>query len=157
GNRMMKRREFISLVGGAAAWPVAARAQQAERTRRIGVLMNFASDDLEAQARIAAFRQGLQQLGWTEGRNIQLELRWGGGDAGLYRKYSTELVTLASDVILGSGGTVARALQQATPTVPIIFVNAADPVGGGIVASLARPGGNATGFTQFEYAMSGQW
>jgi putative ABC transport system substrate-binding protein len=154
----MRRRELITLLGGASvAWPFAARAQQPVRMRRIGVLMSQSTGDQEGQARVTAFLQGLQQLGWTDGQNVQIDIRWGAGDAERIGRYATELVAQASDVILASGGTVERTLQQATRTIPIVFVNAADPVGGGMVASLARPGGNATGFTQYEYAMSGKW
>jgi ABC-type uncharacterized transport system substrate-binding protein len=154
----MRRREFITLLGGAsAAWPLAARAQQGERVRRIGVLMNLASDDPEGQARLTAFAQGLQQFGWTDGRNARIEYRWAVGDAERIRKQAAELVTLAPDVILASGVPVVTALLQATRTVPIVFAQIVDPVGSGLVASLARPGGNATGFTVFEYGMSGKW
>ena len=143
----MKRREFITLLGGAAAaWPLAARAQQAERMRRIGVLMPLAADDPESQRRIAAFLQGLQQLGWTDGRNMRIDTRWATGDADRLRRHAAELVALAPDVILASGGTVVAPLLQATRTVPIVFALIVDPVGAGFVASLARPGGNATGF-----------
>ena len=154
----IKRREFITLLGGAAAaWPLAARAQQAERMRRIGVLMAAAADDPEGQARIAAFLQGLQQLGWTDGRNMRIDTRWGGGNADDIRKYAAELAALAPDVILAPGSPTVGPLLQATRTVPIVFANVADPVGAGFVDSLARPGGNATGFMQFEYGMSGKW
>ena len=154
----MRRREFITLLGGAAAtWPLAARAQQPERMRRIGVLMDSAADDPEATGRIAAFLQGLQQLGWTEGRNLRIDIRWGGGDADHIRKHAAELAALAPNVILASGTATMGPLLQATRTVPIVFVNVADPVGAGFVDSLARPGGNATGFIQFEYGLSGKW
>jgi putative tryptophan/tyrosine transport system substrate-binding protein len=153
----MRRRDFITLLGGAAAWPLAARAQQGERVRRIGVLMNLASDDAEGQARLTAFAQGLQQVGWTDGRNARIEYRWAVGDAERIRKQAAELVTLAPDVILASGVPVVTALLQATRTVPIVFAQIVDPVGSGLVASLARPGGNLTGFTVFEYGMSGKW
>jgi ABC-type uncharacterized transport system substrate-binding protein len=153
----MKRREFITLAGGAAAWPLAAHAQQGERVRRIGVLMNQAMDDPEGQARLAAFLQELQQLGWTDGRNLRIDFRWGAGDAERTRRYAAELVALAPDVILGSTSPAVAGLQQATSTVAIVFVQLADPVGAGFVASLARPGGNATGFTLFEYGISGKW
>ena len=153
----MKRRQFITLVGGgAAAWPLAARAQQPERLRRIGVIMSLAADDRETQARHAAFLQGLQQLGGTEGRNARIEFR-GATDADHIRRYAAELVALAPDVILSSGTAVAGPLLQATRTVPIVFVQVADPVGAGFVESLSRPGGNATGFSVFEYSMSGKW
>ena len=155
----MKRREFITLLGGAAAaaWPLAARAQQAERVRRIGVLMNVGADDPEGQARIVAFVQGLQQSGWSDGRNVRIDIRWGGGDPERIRKYAAELVALAPDGILATSTPAVAALQQATHTVPIVFVLVIDPVGGGLVANLARPGGNTTGFTVFEYGMSGKW
>jgi putative ABC transport system substrate-binding protein len=153
----MKRREFITLLGGAAAWPPAARAQQGERVRRIGVLMNLAADDLEGQARLTAFAQGLQQLGWTDRRNARIEYRWVVGDAERIRKQAAELVALAPDVILASGVPNVTALLQATRSVPLVFLQVIDPVGAGLVASLARPGGNATGFTVFEYGMSGKW
>ena len=153
----MKRREFITLLGGAAAWPLAARAQQSERMRRIGVLMPFAADDPEGQARIAALLQELQPLGWTVGRNVRIDYRWSAGDAVNMRKYAAELVALAPDVILTSGAAGAAPLLQATRTVPIVFVLVADPVGAGFVDSLARPGGNATGFTAVEYGFSGKW
>jgi putative ABC transport system substrate-binding protein len=146
--RQLKRREFITLLGGsAAAWPLAARAQQGERMRRIGVLMNLASDDAEGQARLAAFHQGLQQLGWTVGRNVQIDYRWGAGDADRIRKFAAELIALAPDVILSTGSPSVAALQQATRTVPIVFATVVDPLSSGFVDTLARPGGNITGFT----------
>jgi ABC-type uncharacterized transport system substrate-binding protein len=153
----MRRREFISLLGGAAAWPLAARAQQPERMRRIGVLMHLASDDPEGQARIAVFLQGLQEWGWAVGRNVRIDYRWAVGDAERIRKYAEELVALTPDVILAAGGTVVAPLLQATSTVPIVFAQTPDPVGAGFVANLARPGGNATGFTIYEYGLSGKW
>jgi putative ABC transport system substrate-binding protein len=154
----MRRRQFITLLGGVAvAWPLAARAQQGGRMRRIGVLMNLGSDDAEGQARNAAFLQGLQELGWTVGRNVRIEYRWGAGDAELFRRHASELVALAPDVILASGGAVVPSLLQATRTIPIVFTLTPDPVGAGFVESLARPGGNATGFTIFEYGISGKW
>jgi putative tryptophan/tyrosine transport system substrate-binding protein len=155
----MQRREFITLFGGAAAavaWPLAARAQQPERMRRIGAFAGI-EDDAEGQARFAAFRQGLQQLGWTEGRNVRIDYRWSGGDADKFRKYAAELAALAPDVILAAGGAVVGPLLQATRTVPIVFVVVPDPVGAGFVDSLARPGGNATGFINFEYGISAKW
>jgi ABC-type uncharacterized transport system substrate-binding protein len=154
---MIGRRMFVSLLGGAAAWPLAARAQQGERMRRVGVLMYLAADDPDAPARVAAFARGLKELGWIEGRNIRIEYRWGGGDPDRVRKYAAELVALAPDVILVSSGSALAALQSATRTVPIVFVNVTDPVGAGYVASLARPGANTTGFTLFEYGLSGKW
>jgi putative ABC transport system substrate-binding protein len=154
----VKRREFITLLGGAAAtWPLAARAQQGERLRRIGVLMITAADDPEGQARISAFLQGLHQLGWTDGRNVRLDYRWTAANADEIRKYATELVALAPDVILATGASTMGPLLQATRAVPIVFAYVADPVGAGFVDSLARPGGNATGFISFEYGISGKW
>ena len=154
----MMRREFITLLGGAAAaWPLAARAQQGERMRRIGVLMNLAADDPESSAHLAAFLDGLQQLGWTDGRNVRIDTRWSASDPDRRRTYAAELVALAPDVILAYGGSGAGALQQATRTVPIVFAEVVDPVGAGLVASLARPGGNATGFSLFEYGISVKW
>jgi putative ABC transport system substrate-binding protein len=154
----LRRREFITLLGGAAvAWPLAARAQQRERMRRIGALMTSAGDDPEGIRRVVAFGQSLQELGWTEGRNVQIDIRWGAANTELFRKYATELVALGPDVILANGGTIAGMFQQASRTVPIVFVGATDPVGFGLVASLAKPGGNTTGFTQFEYGFSAKW
>jgi putative tryptophan/tyrosine transport system substrate-binding protein len=154
----MKRRDFITLlVGAAAAWPLVVRAQQGERVRRIGVLQSLAADDPEGQARLAAFAQGLQQSGWTIGRNVQIDTRWAAGDAERFRRYGAELVALAPDVILAVGAAAVGPLQQATHTVPIVFVNTSDPVGAGFVESLARPGGNATGFLLYEYGTSGKW
>jgi ABC-type uncharacterized transport system substrate-binding protein len=153
----MKRREFIMLLGGAAAtWPLAAPAQQPS-LRRIGILTGFTSDDPGGQARLTAFAQALQQLGWTDGRNLRIETRWGAGDAERYRRYAAELVALAPEVVLVNGGSVLAAVQSATRTVPIVFVSVTDPVGAGYVASLARPGANTTGFTLFEYGTSGKW
>ena len=155
---MIARREFITLLGSAAAaWPLAARAQQPERMRRIGVLLSTAADDPESSARTASFLQGLQQLGWIEGRNLRIDIRWAAGDAELYRKYAAELVALAPDIILASSSPTVAALQAATRTVPIVFAHAVDPVGAGFVDSLARPGGNATGFVLFEYGISAKW
>jgi len=155
---MIGRRELITLLGGAvAAWPVAARAQQSERMRRIGVLMNMAADDPESQARLSAFVQGLQEFGWTVGRNVRIDYRWGEGDAERYRRQAAELFALEPDVILSWGAEVARKAQNASRVVPVVFAQSIDPVGSGMVASLARPGGNATGFTQFEYSLSGKW
>jgi putative ABC transport system substrate-binding protein len=153
----MKRRDFITLLGGAAAWPVAARAQKREPLRRIGVLMNTSADDPEGQARIAAFHQGLQEWGWTLGRNVRIDVRWGAIDADNSRRYAAELVALAPDVILAAASAAMGALQQTTRTVPIVFVTVIDPVGAGFVESLARPGGNATGFALHEYTLSGKW
>src|SRR6516165_4653457 len=153
----MKRRQFITLLGGAAAWPLAARGQQRERMRRIGILHNFAADDPLGQARNGVFLQGLQQAGWTIGRNVQIETRWAAGDADRLRTYAADLVALAPHVILGTGNAGAAPLLHATRTVPIVFVIVPDPVGAGFVDSLARPGGNATGFTSFEYGLSAKW
>ena len=154
----MTRREFITLLGGAAAaWPLGARAQQPERMRRVGVLNTLAADDGMGQARNGVFLQGLQQAGWTIGRNVQIETRWAAGDADRLRTYAAELVALAPDVILVTGNAGAAPLLQATRTVPIVFVIVPDPVGAGFVDSLARPGGNATGFTSFEYGLSAKW
>jgi putative ABC transport system substrate-binding protein len=155
----MKRREFITLLGGAAAgWPLAARAQQAgERMRRIGVLTTLAADDEEAMARLAAFLQALQQLGWTGNRNVHIDYRWGAGEPERIRRHAAELAALAPEVILANGTAGVGPLLQATRTVPIVFVQVSDPVGAGYIASLARPGGNATGFTLFEYGTSGKW
>jgi putative tryptophan/tyrosine transport system substrate-binding protein len=154
----MRRREFITVLGGAAvAWPRAARAQQADRKRRVGVLWNLAADDPEGQARLTALVQGLEELGWTDGRNVRIDYRWAADDADRYRGYAAELVALAPDVMLAAGSQSVAALLQTTRTVPIVFVNVVDPVGAGFVASLARPRGNATGFTLFEYSLSGKW
>ena len=154
----MRRREFITLLGGAAAWPLAANAQQPERMRRIGVLIATAADDPEGQARNAAFLQGLAQLGWTDGRNVRIDTRWASTNADDLRRHAAELAALSPDVILAATGTATTApLLQATRTVPIVFVIVIDPVGAGFVASLARPGGNATGFTNFEYGLSVKW
>jgi putative tryptophan/tyrosine transport system substrate-binding protein len=154
----IRRREVIfTLCGMAVAWPLGGRAQQPERTRRIGVLMGTAERDPEAQANIAAFLQGLQQLGWTDGRNVRLDYRWGAGNADNGRKYAAELVALAPDIILVGGSSSVGPLLQATRTVPIVFVNVTDPVGSGFVASLARPGGNTTGFIAFEYGIAAKW
>ena len=154
----MRRRYFMSLVSGAAAtWPLAARAQQTGRVRRIGVLMNLAAADPVGQARLAAFIQGLQQLGWIDGRNVRIDIRWGAGDADRFRAYAVELVALAPDVILAASGATVPPLLRATRSVPIVFVQTPDPVGAGFVETLARPGGNATGFTQLEFSMSVKW
>ena len=155
---MRTRRELITLLGGAAAaWPLAARAQQPERMRRIGMLWSIASSSPESSARLAAFAQGLQQSGWTVGQNLRIEHRWGSGSAPDIRKYAAELVALAPDVILAVGTQTAGPLLEATRAIPIVFVQVADPVGAGFVESLARPGGNATGFANFEYGISGKW
>jgi putative ABC transport system substrate-binding protein len=154
----MRRRNFIALLGGAAvAWPLAARAQQPDRVRRIGVLTPFAADDAEGHARLTAFAQGLQQLGWTVGQNIRIDYRWGDGKADTMHKYAAELVALAPEVILANSSAAVSPLLQTTRTIPIVFAVVADPVGAGFVESLARPGGNATGFTVFEYSIAGKW
>jgi putative ABC transport system substrate-binding protein len=151
------RRTFIAALGGATAWPLVAHAQHVERVRRIGVFMSLSENDPESQARLAAFAQGLQELGWSVGRNVRIEYRWGSGDAERIRKYAAELVALAPDVILASGSATIGPLQATTRSVPIVFVQVADPVGAGFVESLARPGGNATGFAIFEYGISAKW
>ena len=156
----MKRRNFIKVfVGGAAAaaCPLAARAQQGERVRRVGVLMPFTAGDREAEARKVVFEQSLQQLGWTVGRDLQIDYHLAGGGADSVRRHAAELVALAPDVIMTIGSVTIGPVQQTTRTIPIVFVNVADPVGAGFVQSLARPGGNTTGFTNFEYSMSGKW
>jgi putative ABC transport system substrate-binding protein len=154
----MRRRDFITLLGGAAvAWPLAARAQRAERVRRIGILMNATAEEPEAQTYVAAFQQGMQEFGWSVGRNLRVDLRWGGDDAGRTHQYAAELAALSPDVMLAAGGPVIRAMQQATRTLPIVFAQSIDPAGAGVVASLAQPGGNVTGFLQFEYSLSGKW
>jgi len=152
----VKRREFITLLGGASVWPLAARAQQGERMRRIGVLM-VSADDPEGQARVTALKQGLQDLGWTDGRNIQIETRFGGADAGRIRVQAAELVALAPDVLVGQGTPVVRALRQATSSIPIVVAAVNDPVEQGFVSSLAHPGGNITGFTLINFQMVGKW
>jgi putative ABC transport system substrate-binding protein len=150
-----RRRDFITLLGGAAAaWPLAARAQQPNRMRRLGVMMYLAADDPEAIARVGAFLQGLQQLGWTLGQNLRIDYRWGAAEAPRVRQYAAELIALAPDVILAEGGTIVRELQQASTTVPIVFASATDPVSGGLVESLAHPGRNTTGFATLEYGTS---
>jgi putative tryptophan/tyrosine transport system substrate-binding protein len=153
----MRRRTFITLLGGAAAaWPLAARAQKpAARMPRIGVLVNISEGD--PAGHVAAFRQRLQELGWVDGRNAQIDMRWGGGDSERYRRYAAELVALAPDVVLAATTAVVEALQQASASMPIVFVSIIDPIGSGLIASMARPGGNATGFTVFEYAISAKW
>jgi putative tryptophan/tyrosine transport system substrate-binding protein len=154
----VKRREFLSYVGGAAvAWPLGATAQQPAQIRRVGVLVTLTDDDLEGKARLTAFRQALQQLGWTDGRNLQLDVRWSAGDVERIRKNATDLAALAPDVIVASGNSTIGPLLQATRTVPVVFVTAADPVGAGYVDSLARPSGNATGFLAFDYSISAKW
>jgi len=152
------RRELLAALGGAvAAWPLAARAQQADKVRRIGVLMNVAAADPEGHAQVAAFLQALQQLGWSEGRNVRIDTRWGENDVERDRRYATELLAFAPDVILASGTLSVAALRRVTRTSPIVFVGVSDPVGAGLVDTLARPGGNVTGFMIFEYSSSGKW
>src|SRR5262249_31272215 len=153
----MRRREFLSLIAGAATMPLAVRAQPIERMRRIGVLTGGAADDLENKSRIEAFVQGLKELGWTDGRNVQIVYRWSGGNPTDTRKYASELVSLAPDVILSTGSAATGPMLQATRTVPIVFVIVPDPVGSGFVKGLSRPGGNATGFMMFEYSLCGKW
>jgi putative tryptophan/tyrosine transport system substrate-binding protein len=155
-SRHTRRREFIVLFGGtAAAWPFSARAQQGERLRRIGVLMN--NDNAEARANYAAFLQALKQLGWVDGHNVRIDARWARGQASEIRKYAVEIVALTPDVIVTGGAAAMVPLMEASRTVPIVFVNVADPVGAGYVDTMSRPGGNATGFVQFEYSLSGKW
>jgi len=154
----VRRREFFTLLSGAAAaWPLAARAQQADLMRRIGVLLNLAADDPMGQARVAAFVQGLQAAGWSDGRNVRIDTRWAAADPGNYRKYAAELIALGSDVVLASTTAAVAQLQQASRAVPIVFVSVIDPVGSGLIASMARPGGNVTGFVIFEYALAAKW
>src|SRR6476661_3453870 len=154
----MRRREFITLFGGTAVtWSLAARAQQGDRLRRVAILMTLAEDDFEGQRRVNAFVQGLQEFGWSRKRNISYETRWGAGDMDRSRTIAAEMAALAPDVILAPGSVTVGPLLQATHNVPIVFVHVPDPVGAGYVESLARPGGNATGFIQFEYATSAKW
>jgi ABC-type uncharacterized transport system substrate-binding protein len=153
----LKRREFIALLGAAAACPVAARAQQGQRPRRVGALMNLAVEDPVSIARAKAFAQGLQALGWIEGRNVQVDYRWAAGNADLFQRYAAEIVALAPDVILAAGGAALPLLLQATRTIPVVFVHVPDPVGNAQVASLSQPGGNATGFLNFEYNLAAKW
>jgi putative ABC transport system substrate-binding protein len=154
----MKRREFIGLLGGAAAaFPLAAHAQQGERVRHVGVLMHTTSDELDAQAQMAAFLQGMQVAGWEVGRNLRIETRWSGGDPARLRKYAADLVALNPDVIMAGSGPTLPTMLRETRTVPIVFAQSIDPIGSGSVRSLAQPGGNATGFLQFEYDLSGKW
>ena len=154
----MRRREFITLVGGAAAmWPLRAIAQQSARSRRIGVLYDYAKDDAAGRVQIDAFRDELAKLGWIEGQNVVIDLQAGDVEADILRTYARELMAKGPDIVLGAGGTIVAALQRANRNVPIVFVTVTDPVGGGLVASLARPGGNTTGFTQFEFGSSAKW
>ena len=154
---IMRRREFLGILGGAAAWPIVSKAQQAERVRLVGLLNILGKDDPEAQARRAVFEQTLEQLGWSVGRDLKIETRQIGGDVDSLRRYAAELVALTPDVILSVGSIALAPLQQATRTIPIVFVNVPDPVGAGFVESMAHPGGNITGFSNFEYSMSGKW
>jgi putative ABC transport system substrate-binding protein len=151
------RRQFIAGLGSAAVWPAVAQAQQSERVRRIGVLMNLAASDLDAQHHVAVFLQKLQQLGWTEGHNVHIDIRWAGGDAAEIGKHAADLIALGPDVIVSTGTAGMGPLLQATRTVPIVFANVADPVGAGYIDSMSRPGHNTTGFLQFEYSLSGKW
>jgi ABC-type uncharacterized transport system substrate-binding protein len=153
----MRRREFMTLLGAAAAWPVAARAQQPEQLRRIAIFMDLAEGDPEGQARVAALKRGLQDLGWIEGRNLRIESRWAAGEATRMRPLAEELVSLAPEVIVSSGAPTLAALQQTTRAIPLVFGQVAEPVAAGFVDSLSRPGGNITGFSSFEYAMGGKW
>src|SRR5262249_3967035 len=152
-----KRREFIKLVGGAAAWPLLARAQQGERVRRIGVLMNLAADDKEGQARLIAFVQALSDLGWKNVSNVQIDTCWGAGDTDRFHQCAAELVALAPDIILAASASTMDPLLNRTRSIPIVFAQVPDPVGSGYVKSLARPGGNVTGFTQFDFSIAGKW
>jgi putative ABC transport system substrate-binding protein len=153
----MRRREFIGLIGGAAAWPVGVRAQQRRRVRRVGVLMNLAADDKEGQARLIAFVQALSDLGWKNTSNVQIETCWGAGDTGRFQQCAAELVAFAPDVILAASASTMDPLLKETRSIPIVFAQVPDPVGSGYVASLARPGGNVTGFTQFDFSMAAKW
>ena len=156
-SRQIRRREFITLSGGAAAWPLAARAQQGERMRRIGLLSFYAENDAEGPRYIAKFLQALQQLGWMDGRNVQIDYRWAGADRDRFQRYATELVGLKPDLIVGQSTPAVAALLRATRVIPIVFVNVSDPVGSGFIESLPRPGSNITGFSNFEPAMGGKW
>ena len=153
----VKRREFISLLGGAAAWPLAAQAQQQERMRRLGVLMGYTENDPESQARIATFRQALSESGWSDSSNLRIDYRWASADVGRIKQFAKELVALKPDVVLANTTPVTAALQRETADIPIVFVIVSDPVGAGFVANLARPGGNITGFINFEDSMGGKW
>jgi len=154
---MSSRREFILLFGGAVTWPLAAGAQQAERMRRVGVLINLSETDLEAQRLVTAFREGLTQLGWVDGRNLRIDYRWPAGDVGRIKAFARELVELSPDIIVGYGTPTVLALQQETRSIPIVFLSVTDPVGQGLVASLAHPGGNITGFVVFEFLLGTKW
>ena len=153
----MRRREFIKLIGGAAAWPIAARAQQGGSVRRIGVLMSLAADDKESQVRLAAFIQALQDLGWTADRDLHIDIRWGNDSIEVTHHNAAELVALAPDVVMASGSADASSLKRATSAVPIVFVQVAELLGGGLIESFAKPGGNVTGFASIEYGVSARW
>src|SRR5262245_60287173 len=153
----LRRRDFITLLGGAAAWPLAAQGQRSEQMRRVGVLMSTLADDSEGQSRLVVFQQAMEQFGWREGRNLHMDIRWSIGDPERFRRYVAELVALSADVFLSATSPSTQALQRVTRTVPIVFAIALDPVGSGIVESLARPGRNTTGFMQFEYSLCGKW
>jgi putative tryptophan/tyrosine transport system substrate-binding protein len=153
----MRRRAFIEGMAILAAWPLGARAQQPEQMRRVGVLMNAVADDPQGQAFVAAFRQTLQQLGWSEGRNVRIDIRWGGNDVERDRRYAPELIALAPDVIVAAGTLAVTALQRDSHAIPIVFSSVSDPVGAGFVNNLAHPGGNVTGFMIFEYGVSAKW
>ena len=154
---MIRRRDFITLLGGAAAWPLAARAQQGDRVRRVGVLTGLDENDPQAKILVSAFTQALADLGWTDGRNVRIDLRWGGGDINRIRALAQELVGLQPDIIVASAASATAALQRETRTIPIVFANVADPVASGIVARLDRPSGNVTGFAIFEASLGGMW
>jgi len=153
----MRRRDFITGVAGSAAWPTVARAQQPEQMRRVGVLMNRAASDPDGQARVTAFKEGMQQLGWSDGRNVQIDIGWGADDIDIEQKKATELVALKPDVVFASGTLSVAAVRRLNRTVPIVFANVTDPLGAGFVDSLNRPGGNTTGFMIYEYSLSGKW
>jgi putative ABC transport system substrate-binding protein len=153
----LKRRDFVSLLGGATAWPLVARAQRPELAKRVGMLMNYAATDAAAQSYVAAFVEALRQLGWAEGHNIRIDMRWNAGDAALSRIYAAQLIGLMPDVILASSTTNLTAMQQATSTVPVVFVQVSDPVAQGFVANLTKPGGNLTGFSMYEFSIGGKW
>src|SRR5215213_2901734 len=153
----MKRREFITLLGGAAAWPLTTHAQQPERVRTIGILLNADETEVDAQRRLAAFRRGMNVLGWIEGKNFRVEMRWGRGDRDLVQSHAQELVRIAPEVILINGTPSSVALQRETSKIPIVFAQVTDPVGEGLVASLSRPGGNITGFSAYDSEMGGKW
>src|SRR5215470_2269207 len=153
----VERRKFLATLGGAAAWPLAAGAQPGERVRRVGVLMAYSESDREGQADVAAFREELQKLGWTDGRNLRIESRWAALDAGAMQRFAQELVALQPDLVLSNNTPTTAAMLRQTRTIPIIFASVADPVGSGFVASLSRPGGNLTGLLQYEEGITGKW